>query len=90
MGGKFPWGQWRRVNELGDTATMAVNEMGDPIYMEDEEEPEADERPIKEEELNAIVSALSETRLAEVAYVDAHLVGSGWRVRVLVDSSNLV
>ena len=54
-------GQGWRVNELGDPATMAVNEMGDPIYMEDEEEPKADKRLIEEEELNAIVSALSET-----------------------------
>ncbi len=64
--------------------------MGDPLDMADEEEPKVDERPIGEEELNAIVSALSKNRPVEVAYVDAHLVRSGRQVRVLVDSGNLV
>ena len=34
---KGNWSQRRRVNKLGDPATMAVNEMGDPIHMDDEE-----------------------------------------------------
>ncbi len=69
---------------------MAVNEMGDPIGMEDEEEYERDERPIDGDELNALMGDSRENRRAEVAYVDAHLVQSSRQVRVLVDSGNLV
>ncbi len=59
---------------MGDPAAMVVNKMGDPIDMDDDEEPEVDERPIEGEELNVLVGALRENRQVEVAYVDAHLV----------------
>ena len=68
---------------------MVVNEMGDPIDMDDEDEHDGDERPIDGEELNALMDALKENRRLEVAYVDAHLVENGRQVRVLVDSGNL-
>ena len=69
---------------------MAVNKMGDPLDMEDKEEPEVDERPIGDDELYAIVSVLSKNRPAEVAYMDPRLINSSRKVRVLVDSDNLV
>ena len=52
---------------------MAVNEMGDPIDMEEEDEYDGDEKPIDGEELNALMDALKENRQLEVSYVDAHL-----------------
>ena len=78
------------MHELGDPATMAVNEMGDPIDMEDEEEYDGDKGPIDGDALNALMDALKENRRSEVAYVDAYLGKSDRWVRVMVDSGNLV
>ena len=78
------------MHELGDPATMAVNKMGDPIDMEDEDEYDGDEGPIDGDALNALMDALKENRWSEVVYVEAYLGKSDQRVRIMVDSGNLV
>ncbi len=54
------------MHELGDPATMAVNEMGDPIDMEDEDEYDGDEGPIDGDALNALKDALKENCRSEI------------------------